>query len=41
LLFVAHRWIIVKDGIILMFGSGVFVAKMTNQQLFYIGSIIK
>lgn len=39
LLFVAHRWHTLKDGVLLKFGnSGVFVAKMVNQQLFYAGS---
>lgn len=41
LLFVSHRSIVLKDGIILPFGnpnSGIFVGKMTSQQLFYIGS---
>ena len=41
MLFVAHRWIIAKDGVILLFGSGIFVAKMINQQLFYVGSTNK
>lgn len=36
LLFVAHRWHIMKDGIFLYFGnSGIQVAKLMNQELFY------
>lgn len=38
----AHQWVVLKDGIVLFFGtSGTFMAKMTNQQLYYIGSCVK
>jgi len=43
LLFVSHSWIALKDGIILRFGPsgvGTFVAKMANQQMFYIGNAV-
>jgi hypothetical protein len=42
LLFVSHKPIPLKDGVILRFGhasSPLFVAKMNSQQLFYIGSL--
>lgn len=42
MLFVSHRPITLKDGVILRFGpsnGGIFVAKMNSQQLFYIGSL--
>ena len=38
----AHSWIVGKDGVVLFFGtSGLFLAKMINQQLFYLGSCTK
>jgi hypothetical protein len=38
-LFVAHRFVVVKDGIVLWYGTmGMFVAKMMGQQLFYVGT---